>query len=120
MEHEVEIIENFFKSNKKGRAKELLVTAKKRKKLLNEFSHGNLFEDKYIVSIKREKQNPNDIYNCLKANGAEETCFVISENLNIDGKSLDLKKVLKEIVGYGMGTIIYCKSTETAYFEGEG
>jgi hypothetical protein len=49
--------------------------------------------------------------------GAPDTCAVIGgEN---DGKDMELLTALKQIVGYGTGTVLSCIPGKLAYFEGE-
>src|SRR5258707_9757228 len=40
--------------------------------------------------------------------GAGPSCWVISENSDLDGKEADLLLARKETIGYQMGTIISC------------
>jgi hypothetical protein len=49
--------------------------------------------------------------------GAPETCHVIGGEH--DGKDMDLLTALKQIVGYGTGTVLSCLPGKLAYFEGE-
>jgi hypothetical protein len=49
----------------------------------------------------------------------EKTCYVISENRNIDTKTMDIKDAIKETVGYGMGTILVFGEADMVLFEGE-
>jgi hypothetical protein len=51
--------------------------------------------------------------------GAGSKCRVTSENLDLDGREMDLDAALKETIGYGMGTIISCIPGRLAYFEDE-
>ena len=46
-----------------------------------------------------------------------ETCHVIGGEH--DGKDMELLTALKQIVGYGTGTVLSCIPGKLAYFEGE-
>ena len=49
--------------------------------------------------------------------GAPESCHVIGgEN---DGEEMELLTALKQVVGYGAGTVLSCVPGTLAYFEGE-
>ncbi len=47
------------------------------------------------------------------------TCWVISEDPEMDGRELDLKAALEHINGRQIGTILSCVPGKLAYFEGE-
>jgi hypothetical protein len=49
--------------------------------------------------------------------GAPETCHVIGGPG--DGEDTELLTALKQIVGYGIGTVLSCVPGKLAYFEGE-
>jgi hypothetical protein len=49
--------------------------------------------------------------------GAPDTCKVIGGER--DGEDLNSLSALKEIVGYGTGTVLSCVPGKLAYFEGE-
>ena len=55
----------------------------------------------------------------LRGLGAPDTCYLISEDTKFDGKEMELLAALKQIVGYGMGTVISCIPGRLGYFEGE-
>ncbi len=49
--------------------------------------------------------------------GAPESChFIGGEH---DGEDVELLSALKEVVGYGTGTVLSCVPGKLAYFEGE-
>jgi hypothetical protein len=48
------------------------------------------------------------------------TCYVISENKQIDGQYLNVESALEATIGYGMGTIlVFGGGAELIYYEGE-
>jgi hypothetical protein len=62
-------------------------------------------------------QHPPNIADILRAMGAPESCHVIGGEY--DGEGMDLLTALKQIVGYGTGTVLSCVPGKLAYFEGE-
>lgn len=48
-----------------------------------------------------------------------KSCYVISENKNIDTKTLDIQQAISETVGYGMGTILVFGNADIIYYESE-
>ena len=55
----------------------------------------------------------------LHSKGAGEKCWVISEDVKLDGREVELDSILPEIVGYGMGTILCCVPGKLAFVESE-
>jgi hypothetical protein len=51
--------------------------------------------------------------------GAPDTCYVISEDDDLDGKEMPLAEALKTIIGRGIGTFLSCVPGRLAYFEDE-
>jgi hypothetical protein len=96
-----------------------LQSPKKRKKLLSELSHFKDLNPKFMVAIPAGQQNPLALAKLLKAKGAGERCYVMSENSRLDGREVDLDTALKETVGYQMGTFISCVPGRLGYFEDE-
>ena len=70
-----------------------------------------------ICSIEPRHQHSPNITDILRAMGAPDTCHVIGGEH--DGKDMELLTALKQIVGYGTGTVLSCIPGKLAYFEGE-
>jgi hypothetical protein len=119
-EIELEFVESFIRPGKRDRWLELLQTLRGRKKLRMSLAHCADFEPKAIVEIVSNQQNAASIFQMLREFGATDTCYLISENDSWDATEPDLQSVLREIVGYGFGTIVSCKPGVLAYYEGEG
>ncbi len=98
---------------------ELLASSKNRYKFTSKFDHHgrDYFIPECIRSIEPRYQNPPNIADILRAMGAPETCHVIGGEH--DGKDMELLTALKQIVGYGTGTVLSCIPGKLAYFEGE-
>jgi len=116
--NDLEIIKPFMDKKYIERFDNLIESKKGREKIIKEFAHKFVEKFKKIY-MNNVKGNANDIFNVLKSKDADESCYVISEKYEIDGKTLLLKDVLAEVVGYDMGTFILCKSNKLAYYEGE-
>ena len=50
---------------------------------------------------------------------SDKTCYVISENKEIDTKTLDIELAISKTIGYGMGTILVFGNADTIYYECE-
>ncbi|MGE5397579.1 MAG: hypothetical protein ACM3MK_08635 [Chitinophagales bacterium] len=117
---EIEIIKTFFHKSIQDRAIFELNSSKKRKPFIGRLSHNfqEIFNQKYLIKIQLPNSNYVDILRSLKQYGANDKCYSISSNGEIDGKELSLTEALEKAVGFGMPSIIYCGSG-LAYFEAE-
>jgi hypothetical protein len=118
--HEQGFVDSFVQRARRERALLCLANRKKRRKFVGEFAHHGTYilMPECLRTIKPSQQNPDSIYAILRSLGAPDTCHVISEG-NFDGREMELLAALKEIVGYGMGTVISCLPGQLGYFEGE-
>jgi hypothetical protein len=118
--HEQGFVDSFVQRARRERALLCLASRKKRRKFVDEFAHHGTYilRPDCLRSIKPSQQNPDSIYAVLRSLGAPDTCHVISEG-RFDGREMELLAALKEIVGYGMGTVISCLPGQLGYFEGE-
>jgi hypothetical protein len=103
-----------------SRQESFLADPKKRRKFTNELAHrrDRFLDLKFLKSIPPSQQNPAALFALLKQLGAGDKCWVSSEGV-LDGQEVDLLVALREVVGYGMGTIISCVPGRLAYFESE-
>jgi hypothetical protein len=121
--HEQAFVESFVQRERRERTLLCLANPKKRRKFLEWLmDHAdNILMRECIKSIKPSQQHPDPIYAILRSLGAPDTCHLISEHSNFDGKEMELLAALKEIIGNGdgMGSVISCLPGRLGYFEGE-
>ena len=117
--HESAFVESFVLKARRERALELLASSKNRHKFTSKFDHHgrDYIIPECIRSIEPRHQHPPNIANILRAMGAPEICHVIGGEH--DGEDMDLPNALKQVVGYGTGTVLSCVPGRLAYFEGE-
>jgi hypothetical protein len=117
--HESAFVESFIVKPRRERALELLASSKNRHKFTRKFDHHgrDYIVPECIRSIEPRHQHPPDIAATLREMGAPDTCHVIGGKW--DGEDMELLIALKEIVGYGTGTVLSCIPGKLAYFEGE-
>jgi len=129
-DHEQGAIRAFILRNKQERFLGFVSNPKSRKKLTASLAHFRWFDQRYATPIfwkvdpnlklwERHVQGIENIYRMLKSKGAGATCWVISEDSDIDGRELELRAALEHVNGRGMGTILSCIPGKLAYFEGE-
>jgi hypothetical protein len=119
--HEQAFVDSFVQSVRRERVRLALANPKKRRKFVDEFAHHGTYilAPECLRSIKPIQQHPDSICVILRGLGAPDTCYLISEDTKFDGKEMELLAALKQIVGYGMGTVISCIPGRLGYFEGE-
>ncbi|MBO8171586.1 MAG: hypothetical protein H0Z33_06840 [Bacillaceae bacterium] len=120
-EKEIEIVNKFFLKRIIDRVIFELLSAKKRVEALNRLCHDykNTLNSDYMIELKSLNSDYQKIASFLKREGAPNECYVISRNKAVDGKQLPLDEALKEVVGYGMPSIVSCIEGKLAYFEAE-
>ena len=100
------------------RAKLTRGTAAARRKILNVLYHGPVIDERYAGRL------PGDItlegiVQELRERGASETCYVISNDSDLDGQTMKLEEVLPEVFGSHLASILSCIPGILAYYEGE-
>lgn len=118
--HEQGFVHSFVQTSRRERVLSFLDHPKKRRKFTDELAHHGqyFFSPECLRSIQPSQQNAASIHATLHSLGAPQICHLISEG-NLDGKEMDLGEALKEVVGYGVGTVISCIPGRLGYFEGE-
>jgi hypothetical protein len=132
VDHEAAVIRAFVQRDKQERFLGFLASAKNRKKFTESLSHFRWFDQRFAAPLQwKVDQDPKltpwekqvsgieNIYRSLKSKGGGLTCWVISEDSEIDGREMDLREALEHVSGRQIGTILSCVSGKLAYFESE-
>jgi hypothetical protein len=115
---EILVIKRFVDKAKQDRYIQFVSSAKNRHKFISDLSHFNFFKWDLFEAVKGNEEQA--ILQALQKNVvADKTCYVISENTDIDTKTLETKEAISETVGYGMGTILVFGDADMIYFESE-
>jgi hypothetical protein len=114
-----QLLARFFIPTKRERYVEMISNPKKRKKFLQELPHFKSLDPRYLVPMPPNKPFPDQIAAILTKKGAPLSCWVTSENSDLDGREMPLIEALKETVGSQMGAFLTCIPGRLAYFEGE-
>jgi hypothetical protein len=115
--HEEQFARCFIVPRKRARYLTLLESKRGRAKLLNGFNHCRDLDPRFAKEIPTGQQSADSIEALLRRKGAPDTCYVISDNRDIDGKEMSLPDALLETVGMDVGTLISCVPGKLAYFE---
>lgn len=120
MNEEEALIRSFVVKPKRDRLIEFLSSRKQRRKATTTLAHFHDLDPRFIVRLPPDEQSPESIARALRQRGASDTCHVISESEELDGKRLTLEVALEQVVGQGRGTLLSCVPGALGYFEGEG
>jgi hypothetical protein len=118
-EHERQLIRAFILPQRQDRYLEMLAKPKRRRDFTDTLAHFKHLEIRYAVQIPGPQRLASGILELLKSKGAPETCYVLSEDSELDGKEILLTDALASIVGRGMGTFLSCILGKLGYFEDE-
>ena len=90
-----------------------------RDKILRYLPHNMYFIGECCVYLVSNQQSASEIAKNLRGRGAGESCYVMSDDPDMDGRVVPLKQALGSIVGFGYGTLLSCIPGRLAYYEGE-
>jgi hypothetical protein len=119
VQHEASLISAFVKRNKRERYREILSNPRLRHKFTSKLAHFTDFDPQYRAPLPSNKLHAANIALELQKRRSPSVVFVISENPALDQQELPLVEALKEIVGYGMGTVLSCIPGQLAFVETE-
>ena len=119
MNHEELLIKKFIHPDRQERFLALLAKQNGREKLTDLLAHRVELNPRYATKVPANQQSAEGIEKLLKANGASPTCYLFSEDSNLDQREMQLTEALREVVGRGMGTFVSCIPGRLAYFESE-
>ena len=129
-EHEEAAIRTFVAPAKQERFLGFLTSPKRRKKLTRELAHFRWLDPRFVSPLtwkldpklnlaEGHAQGIENIVHLLRSKGARQTCWVISEDSEMDGKELRIEDALEHAIGNDMGTILSCLPGRLAVFVGE-
>ena len=118
-EEEMLLFRSFVIPQKRRRYVELLGRRSGRDKIRRSLDHFKDLDPRFCSRIQRDQQRPNEILGMLNALGAPPVCWIISSNIDVDAREMDLPDALAKIAGVGCGTFLSCLPGVLAYFEGE-
>jgi hypothetical protein len=119
-EHEEGIIRGFIAKDRQERYLAMLGTEKRRAKWRSELAHFNALDERFASPISpKVAHGVEQIAVLLRTKGAGNSGWVISEDVLLDGREMELEIALRSVWGRGMGTFISCIPGKLAYFENE-
>jgi hypothetical protein len=117
--HESSLIAAFVKRHKRERYREIVSDSRLRHKFTSQLAHFEDFDPRYRLPISDSRLAADNIARELEKRHSPKIVFAISEDPALDQKEVPLVETLKQIVGYGMGTILSCIPGRLAFVETE-
>jgi len=115
---EKKVVERFVVKTKHDRYLTFLKNDKTRKKFTKELSHFRDLRQELFEEVKSDERKI--IKDRIRHLGNIKDCYLMSENSELDRKTLDIETALNETIGYGMGTLIVFGDADIVYYEAEG
>ncbi len=112
-----DFIEDFVAPSVRPRLYYLLSKPKRRDEIISHFHSDAHFDRRYLRSITPHDRNADKIYELMRELGATSKCFAFSMMDSPNGE-IGLKAALVECVGFCIETVLYCRETRIAPWEG--
>lgn len=111
----------FLTPEYRARFRESLASPKRRDKVLEKLHHFRHLDLRYATAVPSNRQRSRFVASELRARGAPEMCYVVSNEPDLDGRELPLDEALAAILDEGlpMGTFVSCLPGRLAYFHDE-
>ena len=98
--HEEQFVRAFIIPEKRARYLSLLESERGRSKLLDGFNHCHDLDPRFAKPIPPNQQSARSIETILRHKGAPDTCYVMSDNPQIDSREMSLSDALLETTTY--------------------
>ncbi len=116
-EHE-RLLAQFIDARYRTRFRTLL-SGRGRARLLRGLAHFTHLDRRVAQCVPYAKKHTEWLSSQLRRYGAPATCYVVSENAEIDGRYLLLEEALDAVIDSANGTFLSCLPGQLGYFEGE-
>ena len=105
----------------RARFRESLASEKRRSKLRSQLPHFSHIDARFATAVPANEQTATALSARLRALGAGERCYLLSEDSELDGREMPLDEALSIVVGEGtqLATFISCIPGRVAYFHDE-
>jgi len=117
--HETQLVRAFLLPQRQERYLELLSKPHRRRDVTDQLAHFKHIDMQWVVALPKNVHDAAHVLPLLKAKGAPDTCYAISEEEDLDGNVVSLAEALSTIYGRGIGTFLSCLPGRLAYFEDE-
>ena len=113
--HEKQIIRTFFLAATQPWYIRKLANERRRQTALNALDHLRDLDPRYITRLS----NKTSALDALRSRGAPDSCYVLSDLSELDGKEMPLADAIDAVESDGCGSIVGCIPGRLAYWVGE-
>jgi hypothetical protein len=119
-EHE-EGLALFISREWRHRFRDWLASPKRRDKVLRRLAHFRHLDHRFTIEVPTSDQKSSVLGPALRARGAGECGYLVSEDGDLDGREMTLDEALAELVDGGSlnATFVSCIPGRLAYFHDE-
>jgi hypothetical protein len=105
----------------RARFRESLAPAKRRNKLRSQLPHFRHLDSRFATVVPTSEQTAERLGPRLRSKGAGDRCYLLSEDVDLDGRQMSLDDALLKVVGENaqLATFISCVPGRLAYFHDE-
>ncbi|RBY87272.1 hypothetical protein DQ244_18360 [Blastococcus sp. TBT05-19] len=90
-----------------------------RRKVVDALAHFSGWREECAHRVPSSLQSPAALEEYATKHGAQSTCYVLSEDPDLDDRRLALKEALDQLVGSGMGSLVVLSPAPMALYLGE-
>jgi len=112
-------VQRFIVEDKQERYLFFLSKPATRNKFLSELYHNLVINEKWTTELASRELDPTQVAQRLRAYGAGSQAYVTSPDDQLDGKWLELEKVLSEIIENDSAAILCCVTGKLAFYQSE-
>ena len=116
---EERFVKAFVTKDKQDRYLAFLNSKKKRKEILDRLNHTPNLVFSNALQFQGNRLNSNLLKNTLENYGAENTCYVISADHDLDRKALDMDDALQIFADLDFGSVFIFPPHPIALYRGE-
>lgn len=109
----------FVLPEKRARYVEFLANPKHRQKILERLNHHLDYDETLARELSATEHWPEPLERLLRSKGADDTCHVIADGLDLDGQKVPLTKAIDAIFSHEFGAIACCVPGRLAYYKPE-
>lgn len=117
--HEEQFVGSFIIQERRQRWLEGLAKPKQRRKILSRLADSRDFVPELMHHPENELRNRTEIATALRRAGASETCYIMSEVLELDQRFCKLEEAIEMVFGIGLGSVLSCIPGHLAFYEAE-
>jgi hypothetical protein len=105
----------------RSRFRESLAPGKRRDKLRSQLPHFSHLDPRFVTPVPTGQQYGSRLLSLLREKGASATCYLLSEDDELDGQEVSLREALTKVVDANShyATFISCIPGRLAYFHDE-